>query len=193
MIISVIGVPCVGKGSIAEGLREELQHNYRTSIITTSDIISKLLTEADKEAMKGGGLFPREDELRSSLLDTIEVHLAFGADIIILDGFPRFDDQVKWLVQTFFQHQLYVVQVMANDFELIKRANARNRDEYDTGDKLLARISRQRSLLAGVDVAINKYNIPYTSVINDHLDRAVAELTTRIKGPLLKAKHGKTN
>lgn len=157
---------------------------FRVATITTSDIVKELLTEEDKASMAGGGLFPREDELRAALQDRVEAVFALGAQVILLDGFPRFDDQVRWMVQNFYQYPLQVVQVLApSDFELVRRASLRNRDEYDQQDKLLKRVAKQRELIAGVEKMIFQYNLPYTSVYNTSLDEAVSEACAKIKWP----------
>lgn len=184
MLISFIGSPCVGKGTIIKVVHEQLLERTRAGIVSTSSIVARLLTDDDKAAMIQGGLFPREAELRDQLYQEIERQYAFGAQVVLLDGFPRFDDQVRWLVQTFYDHPIQVFQVLApTDFDIVRRAGQRNRDEFDRGEKLAARVAQQRMLLLGAERMIQQYALPYSSVINDYVERAVIEVMSRIKIP----------
>jgi adenylate kinase family enzyme len=109
---------------------------------------------------------------------------AMGAEIILLDGFPRSADQTKWLRETLWQYPISVVRVMANsDFELARRAASRNRDEFDSGEKFQQRLAVQRGLLGEVEDLIRKYGFTYTTTINDYADRAALEIVSRIKLP----------
>jgi adenylate kinase family enzyme len=186
MIVSFIGVPCVGKGTLVKTLQERLLERYPAAVLTTSDIVKDLLKQYPEaaEVMKTGGLFPLESELREALYLMIEDLYAFGADVILLDGFPRFDDQVRWLRQTFYDKELRIVQVLApSDFEIVRRAGMRQRDEYDTPEKVMLRVAKQRQLMAGVEQLISSYALPYTSVINDQVERAALEILNRIDWP----------
>lgn len=184
LIVSIIGVPCVGKGALIKAVQDKMLDEEPVGVVTTSDIVKHLLTDDDKKAMAGGGLFPRETELRETLYHTINDVFAFGASTVLLDGFPRFDDQLRWLRQMFYDRNIQIVQVLAtSDFEIARRAGLRNRDEFDSPIHVAQRVATQRALLGPIEQMISMYGIPYTSVINDDLDRARDELIGRIKWP----------
>lgn len=185
MIISFIGEPCVGKGTIIASVHRKLLDHRRTAILTTSDIVKKILTPEDlAEMRKSGGLFPREAELRAKLLERIEVMFAFGAEIVLLDGFPRFGDQAKWFRQNLWSYPLQVFRVMTHgDFELCRRAASRNRDEFDNGELFLARLNTQRVLIEETEKVLMAYSLPYSTIMNTHINQAVDEVMRRITLP----------
>ena len=167
MILCFIGMPCSGKGTIAKMVHAKLLDECRTAIIHTSDIINSIITQEDKDKMKAGGLFPRENELRANLAETIDNMYAFGAQAIILDGFPRFDDQVRWLRQTFYASPLEFFEVRAqSDFELQKRAGVRKRDEFDEPSLFMLRLATQKRTYATAEAMIQNYGLPYHTVMN---------------------------
>jgi adenylate kinase family enzyme len=170
-----MGMPCSGKGTIVKALHEKLLDVYRTTVISTSDIVKKIITEEDKEIMKNGVLFPRETELRAELGYCIERVYALGTQLILLDGFPRFDDQVRWLRQTFYASPLEFYEVRAqDDFELVKRASLRNRDEFDQPEKFKQRLSEQRKLFSAAESMIQYYALPYRTIMNVDTTLAVS-------------------
>ena len=191
MILSVIGVPCVGKGTILKDVQLKMLEEAPVALVSCSQIVNALLTDEDREAMKNGGLFPREIPLREEIYDTVSKMFAFGAEVVMLDGFPRWDDQLKWLVQEFIE-PVSIVQIVANsDFELAKRAALRNRDEHDVGDAFQARVRVQREAISKMEPLISMYAIPYTTVVNDHPERAVSEFIAKVKWPHREKSKGK--
>lgn len=185
MIISFIGAPCVGKGVLIKRVHERLLDQARVGLVSTSDIVKSLLTDTDVETMRGGALFPRETELRDALYQSIERQYAMGAEAVLLDGFPRFDDQVVWMVQTFYDRPLQVFQVQApSELHLLQRARARARDQFDTDPMLFGRrVVLQRQLLSGAEARILQYALRYSTIINDDLERATLDALSRIKIP----------
>ena len=183
MILSVIGVPCVGKGTIMKAVQMKMLEEAPIAIIHTSKFVHQLMTDADRELMKNGGLFPREEPLRELIYQEVEKMFAFGADVVMLDGFPRWDDQMKWMLNTFTEPMSIVHIVAPNEFELVKRASLRNRDEFDVGEKFLARVANQRQCISDMENLVSMYAIPFTTVINDHEERAVIEFIQNVKWP----------
>jgi adenylate kinase family enzyme len=183
MILSVIGVPCVGKGTILRDVHLKMLEEAPIGLVSASKFVQQLLTPEDKEIMKNGGLFPREEPLRDLIYEEIEKIFAFGAEVVMVDGFPRWDDQLKWMVQNFIQ-PMSIVQIVANsDFELAKRAALRGRDEHDLGEAFQARVQVQREAISKMEPLISMYAIPYTTVINDYQERAVGEFIAKVKWP----------
>jgi adenylate kinase family enzyme len=189
LIVCFIGVPCTGKGTLVRTIQEKILESMPVAMVSTGQIVSELLTEQDKVLMKQGGLFPREAELRDALYQSINDIWAFGATTILLDGFPRFDDQLVWLRQTCYDATIQVIQILANDdSELIRRASVRNRDEFDQPNNVVKRISEQRKLLSGVESLINKYAISYSSIININVKQSADLIIDRINWPKFKGK-----
>ena len=183
MILSVVGVPCVGKGTIMKAVQMKMLEEAPVALIHTSKFVHQLMTDEDKEMMKHGGLFPREEPLRDLIYQEVEKMFAFGAEVVMLDGFPRWDDQMKWMLNTFTQPMSIVHIVAPSEFELVKRASLRNRDEFDTGEKFLARVANQRQHISDMEKLVSMYAIPFTTVINDYEERAVIEFIQNVKWP----------
>lgn len=195
IIIGVFGVPLCGKSSIVSAVTQKMLEEYRIASVSTSQLVSQLMAKETEEGRKNivtqmqqGGLFPKEDEIRTAIYDMVEGLWAFGTEIVIIDGCPRFDDQMKWMRQIFFEHEIQVAQILVpHDFELTRRAGQRARDAYDTDPNLLqARIAHQRSKFGGIEHYIQMYGLHYFSVINDYLERAVLEFISKVKWPEIK-------
>jgi adenylate kinase family enzyme len=187
----VIGEPCVGKGTLIKAVHEKILEDAPVAVLSCGDIVRKLLTAEDREIMKNGGLFPREDPLRDEIYQTVEHMFAFGADVVILDGFPRWNDQLQWMMNNFV-YPMQAIRVMAqSDFELETRAAKRNRDEFDRPPQLWQRVAEQRARVAEMESMFGMYAIPYSTVINDHVERATAEFISRVRWPHLQKKDKK--
>ena len=183
LILSAVGVPCSGKGTILKRVQMKMLEEAPVALINASKFVHQLMTPEDKESMQNGGLFPREEPLRELLYQEVERLFAFGAEVVMLDGFPRWDDQLKWMVQNFVQPISMVHITAPSTFELVKRASLRNRDEYDVGEQFLARVNTQSAKISEMENLISMYAIPYTTIINDYEDRAVSEFIERVKWP----------
>lgn len=192
LIIGVMGVPLCGKSSIVKAVVEKMLDRYRIGSISTSQLVGQLMTKETEESkkaivveMSNGGLFPKEEEIRTAIYDMVEALWAFGAEIIIIDGCPRFDEQVKWMRQIFFDHEIQMAQILvSNDFELVRRAGQRARDEFDTNrDLLQARINQQRSKISGIERYIQMFALHYFSLINVYLEQSVLEFIGKVKWP----------
>jgi len=119
MKLIVLGPPGVGKGTIAEKLKEKA----KLMALSTGDLFRENIkqgTELGKKAnlyIKEGKLVP--DDLTIDIVkDKIN-----GKDNYILDGFPRTVPQAEAL-DTFAKID-YVVNFKANDTEIIKRLSGR--------------------------------------------------------------------
>jgi adenylate kinase len=119
MKLIVLGPPGVGKGTIAEKLKEKAN----LMKLSTGDLFRENIkqgTELGKKAnmyIKEGKLVP--DDLTIDIIkDRIQ-----GKDNYILDGFPRTVPQAEAL-DTFAKID-YVVNFKANDAEIIKRLSGR--------------------------------------------------------------------
>jgi adenylate kinase family enzyme len=183
LILMVLGEPCVGKGTLIKAIHEKILDEAPVAILSCGDIVRNLLTDEDRESMKQGGLFPREEPLRDAIYQTVEHMFAFGADVVILDGFPRWNDQLQWMMNN-FTYPMQAIRIMAqSDFEIERRAAQRNRDDFDRPPQLWGRVAEQRKRIAEMESMFGMYAIPYSSIINDHIARATAECIDRIKWP----------
>ncbi len=178
-IIGVFGLPCSGKTTLITALKE----SSRQLIVhvSTGDIARKLSTIEDIKYMADGGLFPHEGPLRAELLKLINARQMSGADYIILDGFPRFDDQLQWMIDNHLVGTSFdgcLIQVIGEDLE--KRAKARSRDDQDAYDKILKKIKEQQQKIDGMEKLIQTIAIPYYTVNNNELFQATKTLAKYI-------------
>ena len=134
-VICVFGLPCSGKTTVIKALmgssKELMAH------ISSGDIARKLSTDTEIKHMAKGNLFPFEEPLRADIYSSIHKRRTSGAEVIFLDGFPRFDDQVKWLLENQLAGTIMegcFVQIIGDD--LHSRALGRMRNDQDASDKL---------------------------------------------------------
>jgi len=168
-LIGVFGLPCVGKGAVISAIQHQMQRTSAT--VSSSGEVADLLTPEIKAQMKGGALFPLEDQLRERIRAKTDFWIKAGRSVIFLDGFPRFNDQVDWLVNVYhpmIDANVMFLKVDGGSLENIKkRAETRARDEFDTDPVLLmARIDRQASMITGIEQAIFRHGLPYYTVVN---------------------------
>jgi adenylate kinase family enzyme len=169
-IVGVFGLPCSGKGSVLSELhRRSVGRKKEIHIISVSALVKKLLTPESAAAMKKGGLFPHEEPLRALLSEKIEEAAATESPIVMIDGFPRFDEQLEWLRENFEAfHHMALVKIDAAKSLLAQRATARARDEFDTDPKKLkGRLIEQEARINGMEASIRKIPILYFTVQND--------------------------
>lgn len=179
-IIGVFGVPCSGKSTLIETLvqssKEIIAH------IKTGDIARHLSTEVELEHMAQGNLFPFEDRMREEILKMINKRRGQGSELIFLDSCPRFDDQVKWMLDnqlTGTEEDGCFIKVIGENLRI--RAEHRMRDDQDELDKLLLKIEKQDRLINQMEKVIFQYGIPYYTIINSDLVQAASSLA-RIVG-----------
>lgn len=182
-IVGMFGLPCSGKSTIIDILKSSSKEII--AHIKTGDIARQLSTDVETAHMANGNLFPLEDLLREELLKLIEKRKNQGAGIIILDGFPRFDDQVKWLLDNRLAGTKLdgcLIKVVGTDLE--KRARLRMRDDQDDLEKFRKKILTQEKMIDTMENMIFRYGIPYYTIINHTdwsgpsvLNQAVVHLT----------------
>jgi hypothetical protein len=179
-IIGVFGLPLVGKDTFIRGVLDS-KPKAKIAALSSGEIVEHLLTDETRKQMLTGGLYPLEEPLRAEVKRQMDACLKIGAQIIILNGFPRMADQVQWLVDNYSEFQLGFLKLMPNHTrELYLRAQKRARDEFDTdSDKLAARLSKQSSLILEVEDRIHLHMRPYTAIVNDSVKRAVDEFWLR--------------
>lgn len=174
-VIGVFGVPCSGKTTLIETIvqssKEIIAH------IKTRDIAYRLSTSTEIEHMAKGNLFPSEDRMREEILKMVNKRKSQGAELIFLDSCPRFDDQVRWMLDNQLagtKEDGCFIKVIGENLDL--RAEHRMRDDQDASDKLLLKIRKQRKMIDLMEKVIFRYAIPYYTIINRDLAQATISL-----------------
>lgn len=142
------GLPLSGKSYAARLISSKLKCLH----ISTGDIARELsVTEELKSQTRKNDLFPLEDMLRAELVKRIESSTTTN---VVVDGFPRFDDQVKFIknTQSIWLRMPKIVFVEAgDDITLVTRARARSRDVQDTNEtEFMKRLNTAKSNMDGV-------------------------------------------
>lgn len=183
-VVAVFGIPYTGKTSILKAIQENSKKIV--GVISTGDIARSLITEEDKKAMAGGGLFPREQEMRDTILERIELFRSRSADIIFLDGCPRMGDQVKWL----WEQKLVggsngkVIKLEASNPAIIRRSKVREKRSDDDIASFRDRIQFQRDKFPEIDQMINALGLQrdYFTINNeDGVDKMTLAASAIVK------------
>jgi len=173
-IIFVNGPPAAGKSTVVNAVVEASKELM--TVIRTGDIVRAISTPEDFEHMRNGYLYPKEDILRALILEKIEYMWNHGAELIILDGFPRSVDQLDWaLNHGLVGTELHgcVINITASD--LVSRAKLRMRDEQDAEFFIKKKIDVQVAENYKMELRMNQVGIPYYMIVNDDLGYAVKQ------------------
>ena len=176
-IVGVFGLPCSGKSTIINALIESSRELLVR--VSSGDIVREMASQEDKDHMADGDLFSDEDRLRAELIKKINIRRGQGAEIIFLDGFPRTPNQIKWMMDNQLagtEMEGYFIQVKSDINDMIKRVASRNRDEQDDVELIKKKIKKQSKLISEMDNIIFMYGIPYFTIINIDLERAIINL-----------------
>jgi len=171
-VVGIFGLPCSGKTTVARALIDSSREVIAR--ISSGDIAKKLSTDTEIAHMAKGNLFPFEDPLREEIYTTIHKRRTSGAEIIILDGFPRFDDQVKWMLENQFAGTVMegcFIQIIGEDIQT--RALGRMRDDQDSINKFNLKVREQSQKIDGMERLIQRHGIPYYCIPNTDLEVAV--------------------
>lgn len=179
-VVGVFGLPCSGKTTIIKTLinasKEIIAH------ISSGDIARRLSSGVETATMKEGNLFPLEDVLRDELLKLINKRKASGAEIIFLDGFPRFDEQVQWMLDnrlTGTELDGCLIQIVGDD--LLERAKLRSRDDQDQHKFIIEKFRKQDQMINDMENIIHRFGIPYYVVMNHDVVNATKNLAKILK------------
>ena len=169
--IGIFGLPCSGKTTIIKGIldasKEILAH------ISSGDIARRLSSNSSEMAlvamsqMAKGNLFPFEESLRAEILKLIDKRRGQGSEAIFLDGFPRFDDQVIWMLDNTITGsgvEGCLIQVVGEN--LLDRAKERMRDDQDGLSTIKLKIEDQSKKIDAMEKVIFRYGIPYHTIMN---------------------------
>ncbi len=177
-IVAVFGLPCSGKTTIIKALMEA--SNELIAYVSSGDIARRLSTNKEIAHMAKGNLFPYEEPLREEILGLIMKRQTAGASHVIIDGFPRFDEQVQWMLEHGLLGEATGCLIQIHGDKLLERAIARDRDVQDDHIALCKKIESQSEKIDGMEKIIFRLGIPYFTVINYDLETAVIDFAKRI-------------
>lgn len=132
LCIVLVGGPCSGKSSIGKIAAKNLHAKY----ISSGDIARKMARcDVDAQINLDKGNLAPEDEMRSAIGREIKKAVKTN-DVVILDGFPRFNEQAEWLMDNFCDIiNVRYILVHAPSWVLRKRAEDRGRADDGSFDK----------------------------------------------------------
>ena len=178
-VVCVFGLPCSGKTTLIKALIASSKELM--AYVSSGDIARKLSTDKEIAHMAKGNLFPFEEPLRKEIYDIVHKRRTSGAEVIFLDGFPRFDDQVMWLLENQFAGTVMegcFIQVIGSD--LHDRARGRMRNNQDDKQKLDLKIAEQAKKIEEMEKVIHRHGIPYYCIPNTDMEVAVKDMAKRI-------------
>jgi adenylate kinase family enzyme len=170
-IYFITGLPLSGKSKLASVACKLLSD---VKVISTGNVARSLIGNDTKmrEEMAKLDLFPDEQRLRNEITNLVENSKEFN---IIVDGMPRFGDQVRYLADKFWHYFPKILMTEVGDLiTLYKRAKARARDEYDKNDKLfIERLYKASANIADVPLVAKECMIPVYNVFTTGDDVAM--------------------
>lgn len=126
-IIVLIGPPCSGKSTVGKIVAGKMPSTY---YISSGDIARKMAEQNDivKHDLDSGKLAP-EYKMRQNIVFALKEAFVYS-QTIILDGFPRFYEQLEFLRQVVpMDISIKCVMVYAKLSAIIERSNARKRSD----------------------------------------------------------------
>jgi adenylate kinase family enzyme len=134
--------------------------------ISTGDIARSLISgpEQQKE-MEKKDLFPGEMQLRAELKRQIDDAASM---CIFVDGFPRFGDQAKYLIDNFYDISPIVIDVNAGDMSTLSaRARVRARDNRDSNPvEFMQRLALAMQNHNEVSVVLHQRLVPVYTIFS---------------------------
>lgn len=126
--IVLVGLPCSGKSTLCKKSSELMKVPY----LSSGDIARGMAknSKAVEEDLKNGNMAP-EDEMRDCVIGFIRHNYNVGCKVVLLDGFPRNIDQLKWIEGTLYDYvdEIILIHVSISIAEAYRRARERGR--YD--------------------------------------------------------------
>ena len=156
--IVLIGPPCSGKSTIGTLLANKLEYSY----VSSGDIARAMAKEDGTEKQLAAGNMAPEDKMRK----IIGNHLKSNRDIV-LDGFPRFNDQLDWMMNRFMDRRFVFLFVDVPTLTLFNRADSRNRDDDHVLGNRLDYYKKNTVPMINRIKDSDAFNMIY--VVNDHI------------------------
>lgn len=175
------GLPCSGKSHAAKLLANKFDCDY----ISTGDIARSLIkTEQEASDTAKNDRYAGEDELRVELKRRIE---SCTKNTIIVDGFPRFADQARYMVNEYTYYFPVVVEINAgDDITLYNRAFMRKRDQQDNMDVFKARLESAKKNLSDVhQVMTDNLHLVYV-IMSGNDESTINQFARIVRGQKIK-------
>ena len=118
-IICLLGPPCSGKSTIAERLFKDGFH-----VISVGDILQNSTNPVIRETLARGDYVSAAE----FIISDIRTKLHEPLELLILDGFPRSNVQLRDRKETGTMYNTYYIHLYCPDNVCITRANARTDD-----------------------------------------------------------------
>lgn len=161
-VFFLTGLPCSGKTSAAKALADKVFRGKATHISTGDIARSLMMTPELKDQTTQADLFPGEDVLRATLKQAID---NATTDVIIVDGFPRFDGQVDFIIDNFWDMDPKIIQVhVGDDITLYNRAKFRSRDGRDAMGEFHMRLEKAKKNLSGAFNRLTARAVPLYTI-----------------------------
>ena len=172
--IIMIGYPGSGKSTLSKAIRD----NYNIGYISSGDIARNMAKDNNNinDDLINGKL-ASENEMRSRILSAIN---EMNKDIFILDGFPRFVEQDRWLHSLSGYIRFKYILVETNDINInINRLNVRGRLD-DNQESIKNRFDYYRNNTAKI-LDLHRYtlfvnNDSNKQIFKDHVHGLVKKL-----------------
>lgn len=117
--VILVGPPCSGKSTIGKMLADTFGCKY----VSSGDIARKMAeADGDMRNLDAGKMAP-ESRMREEISSVL-----YQNENLILDGFPRFTDQLDWLIERYDGKIIFVI-VDVSITQLFKRAVSRDRSD----------------------------------------------------------------
>jgi len=203
-LIAVTGAGGSGKTNLSRRLRDELDRSGEVNPFTVDHIsIGEYIRDQAKQALGRGVLVssfrediidhmnnspfvPMNKELIVGIL--VESLLRSDADAVLLDGFPRFGEQVEELYEASAMVDIYTraaVITYVDDDEAVRRMLKREGSRIITKEDARERLRVQHLGLQAVKSVFVETNLPHTSIdMAQTREQTLAEAVTFV-APIL--------
>lgn len=121
--VVLIGAPCSGKSTIGRGLARLAGYKY----ISSGDIARNIANSREEIDNLNAGCMANEDSMRRAVLQLFD-----SGDDIVLDGFPRFVDQLNWFMDNIvcaLNYNVLFIEITASAIDIASRASKRGRSD----------------------------------------------------------------
>lgn len=162
-VVVISGLAGSGKSSLAK----MIQQHYPSHLMISTGDIARHLAETDEETRNelAAGRIAPVHKMDAAMVEAMTNSLNVDAELIVLDGYPRYSQQVNRLKEIYPLDKIIVVRMSCTEKVAFNRLMSRNRPD-DTPQAIDAR---------------HNY---YTSVTRPAIDQLMKEVTHRIVVPI---------